>query len=155
MKALTAISMAVGMWVALEASDGAQPWSRVYGKVYTQEECEQHQFEKKVVFTSSETIPFTQLVVCFNAERPQEGMFEFFLRAHTKGKGENEWQPWCKIASWSDSAQRSFSSKNSDAAFKHVRLEMNEGLWGDRFEVRVERTGDASLDKVKGLFACA
>ena len=156
MKALTAISIAVGMWVALKASsDGSQPWSRVYGKVYTKKECEQHQFEKKIVFTSSETIAFTQLIVCFNAERPQEGVFEFFLRAHTRGKSDDEWQPWCKIASWSDSAQRSFSSKNPEASFQHVRLEMNEGLWGNRFEVRVEGTGDASLDKVKALFVCA
>jgi len=140
--------------MACVAGDAQTPWSRVYKKIYTEQECEQHRSEKSMVF-EAETMPFTQLVVCFNADRPNNGGFEFFLRAHTQGKAPEEWQPWCKIASWTDSAQRSFGNKGKDASFVHVRLEMAYGLFGDRFEVRVQPTGNASLSAVKGLFVCA
>ena len=144
---------------ASAAQEPSVPWSCVYKKVYTQEECEQHYFSKSVLFALSPVAPFTQLIVSFNVERPTEGSFDFFLRVHTQGKNAQEWEPWTKIATWSDSAQKSFFSKTSDTTFNYVRLEMNPALlgdaYGDGFEVRVEKTKTASLDAVKGLFVCA
>ena len=142
----------------LDASVVQEPsvsWSCVYKKEYTEGECEQHYFSKELLFAPSKVIPFTQLIVSFNVERPTEGSFEFFLRVHTQGKNDNEWEPWNKIASWSDSIQKSFFSKSSDATFNYVRLEMNTVLFGDGFQLRVEKTKTATLDAVKGLFVCA
>ncbi len=135
------------------------PWSRVYRKEYSDEECQQHRLSKEVVFSLSKVDPFTQLIVSFNAERPTDGSFEFFLRVHARNKNDNEWEPWIKIATWSDSVQKSFFSKTSDMTFNYVRLEMNVTLfdegYGDGFQVKVEKTKAASLDSVKGLFVCA
>jgi hypothetical protein len=134
-------------------------WSCVYKKTYSDEECEEHTFLEDLLFSAVQVIPFTQLVVSFNADRPTDGSFEFFLRVHVQGKDENDWEPWNKIASWTDSSQKSFFSKTSDATFNYVRLEMNQkgegkGI-GDGFQVRVEKSKNASLQGIKGLFVCA
>jgi hypothetical protein len=135
------------------------PWSYVYKKLYTQEECDSHYVAKTVLFSRSSVAPFTQLIVSFNVERPTDGSFDFFLRVHIQGKNSQEWEPWNKIAAWSDSTQKSFFSKSSAVTFNYVRLEMNPvflgDIYGDGFEVRVEKTKSASLDAVKGLFVCA
>ncbi len=157
------VAVVVGFMLSayVDASEAQEliPWSRVYKKIYTEEECDRHCFSKELLFTHSKAIPFTQLIVSFNVDRPTDGSFDFFLRVHTQGKNNNEWGPWSKIASWSDSAQKSFFSKNYDATFNYVRLEMNtvllEDSYGDGFQLRVEKTKTATLDAVKGLFVCA
>lgn len=158
MKASIVVIVSFMSTTYLDASliqEAQAPWSRVYKKIYSDAECERHHGQKKIMFESLEIIPFTQLVLSFNAERPTDGNFDFFIRVHTKGRSSNEWQPWIKIATWSDSAQRSFFSRNSEASFNHVRLEMNHGLLGDGFQVRVEGTKKADLGGVKGIFVCA
>lgn len=134
-------------------------WSQVYKKMYTEEECEEHESSQELFFLRRNLNPFTQLVVSFNAQRPVDGSFEFFVRVHTQGKEENDWGPWNKIASWSDSGQKSFFSRTPDATFNYVRLEMNKApgkeVMGDGFQVRVEKTKNASLAGIKALFVCA
>ncbi len=157
---MVVVGLMLGIYVDTSgAQDPLIPWSRVYKKIYTQEECEHHYFSKELLFAPTKVVSFTQLIVSFNVERPTEGSFEFFLRVHTQGKNDNEWEPWNKIASWSDSGQKSFFNKSSDATFNYVRLEMNTvplgDTYGDGFQLKVEKTKTATLDAVKGLFVCA
>ncbi len=158
MKLRVLIGMYFALGVSLHASlaeEQTVPWSCVYKKIYSDRECQEHYFSKNLVFGLTNANPFTQLIVSFNAERPVDGSFEFFLRTHTQGKHDDEWEPWSKIASWSDSAQKSFFSKTLDTTFNYVRLEMNKDLVGDGFQIKVEKTKTASFDGVKALFVCA
>ncbi len=129
-------------------------WSVVYKKVYTQEEQRLNKQKKQLIFTKTQTVPFTQLLLSWNVFRSREGQFVFFMRVHTQGTEPGHWQPWHKVALWGDGVQKSYFDKGSDSSFEYVRLEMKDGLFGDGFEVKVVPT-DSSLDDVQALFVCA
>ena len=106
MKLTVVVGIALMLSTYCDASadqESSVPWSSVYRKEYTDEECQQHRFSKELVFALTnhslpKVIPFTQLIVSFNVERPADGSFDFFLRVHTHGKNDTEWEPWVKIA---------------------------------------------------------
>lgn len=135
-------------------SQETQPWSTVHKKIYSSQERLKNRSVASVSFKKTAVAPFTQLVVCWNAQRPVDGQFDIFLRVHMQGAAKVGWQPWFKIASWGDGVQKSYFEKRACSAFKYVRFEVNPGSLGDGFEVKlVGKKTNGSL--VHAIFVCA
>ncbi len=124
-------------------------WSEVHKKIYSHKDRLKNRETDTIIFQKKEIAPFTQLVVCWNAQRPTSGHFDIFLRVHS-----NHWQPWIKIASWGDGIQKSYFKKQGHCTFKYVRLELDKGFYGNGFEVKVVGK-DADCSKIHALFVCA
>ncbi len=131
------------------SSYSKEPWSHLYKYILTKKD---HIFYKKkhrFVYKKTDVMPFTQLILTWNALRPKHGSFLFKVsvrNAHT-----NTWDIFHKVALWGKD-QKSFFSKGGCSTFNYSRLEMEKNLLADGFEIHVEGDLDATIDNLKGLF---
>lgn len=131
-------------WTVLVGADQAQPWTQVYKKRVTEKEGQKNE----LIFKEEKTIPFTQLLFSWNAHRPDEGYFEFFIRV--RDQATKKWQDWHKMLSWGAHLQRSFFSRVKGSRFDYARFEMDESRRGDAFQIKVV-SYEASLSQIKLL----
>lgn len=91
--------------------------------------------------------PFDELILSWNAERPNKGKFLFYVRVKTK-----EWSPWLLYALWGHEGQSSFSSADEDTAVKVYQdtLEMMKGK-ATAFQIKVVPQEGAHLSSIYGL----
>lgn len=91
---------------------------------------------------------FSQLIFSWNAVRPTRGFFRFFARV--RDKSNKKWLSWHKMAEWGANIQRSFSSAEGQGSSYHfVRLELDDDVLADSFEVKAEALDGASLSDLK------
>lgn len=102
------------------------------------------------VWRKSGVMPFKEIIVTWNAERPTVGTFLFFVRV----KG-NKWSDWLEYAAWGDKGQRSFFSNKDDVGcVASASITLKGGVVASEFEVKVEARGGASIQKIARLYAC-
>jgi hypothetical protein len=95
-------------------------------------------WEKKQIPT------FSQLIVSWNAFRPERGFFTFFIQV--RDAVTKTWYPWHRVAQWGKDIQRSFSSvSRRGTRFLYVRLEVPDDRLADAFRVRVIASKNAHL----------
>ena len=108
--------------------------------------------QKKVQETwSLETLsPFDELILSWNAKRPVEGKYSFFVSAKVE-----DWSPWLLYATWGSEGQNSFKTTSEDGTVRVFQdaLEVLEGKKATGFRVQISTEGDSSLDSVYGLHA--
>jgi hypothetical protein len=86
--------------------------------------------------------PFDELMISWNAIRPSEGKFLFYVSVKTA-----TWSPWLLYASWGNDGQSSFSSTTKEAPVKVYQdaLEVIEGKKATGFQIKITTEGNANL----------
>jgi len=86
-------------------SSGFCSFSSLHSKYLQTEERKEAAF----VWQVEETAPFDELLLSWNAKRPEKGDLLFLVRVKTSG-----WSPWMQYADWGVDGQSSFSEKHPD-----------------------------------------
>lgn len=105
-----------------------------------------------IVWMSSCPQPFDELILSWNALRPQKGRFSFYVSARYPN---SNWSSWYKLAEWGTNGQQTFV--NSRAPFvnpKHVRVELARKRKSRDFRIKVIAEKGANLRDLKALFIC-
>jgi len=95
------------------------------------------------VWMEDQVIPFDELIVSFNAERPELGYFEISVSV-LKG----EWSEWLAYAQWSSSFQKSFSHKGAAFGIDQDVVEVKSATG---FRVRIKAKEGADLHHFHAL----
>lgn len=92
--------------------------------------------------------PFDELLLSWNASRPSEGKFLFYISVKT-----NEWSPWLLYASWSSTEQSSFLSTTENAPVRTFQdtLEVLDGKKATAFRIKIITEGNCHLQDIHGL----
>lgn len=93
--------------------------------------------------------PFNELIVSWNAIRPKNGCFHFFLSIKIQ-----TWSPWYPYASWGSHFQSSFSSTDSDHSFLIYQdtLEIINSKKATGFRLKILTDEEASLTDIYGIY---
>ena len=103
------------------------------------------------IITQSTILPSTQVIASWNALRPKQGYFIFWIQAHTEKN--NKWGKWHKMFRWGNdhSTQQSFlSSSDGMTSYEHVRLEAKQNLI-DGIKIKVCAHEGADMRNVYGV----
>lgn len=97
-------------------------------------------------------IPFDELIISWNALRPVEGKFLFYVSVKT-----NKWSPWLLYASWGSNGQSGFLSTTQIAPVRVYQnaLEVMKGEKATAFKIKIITEGSATLDSIHGLHVYA
>ena len=102
--------------------------------------------------TIHKRIPFTQLIFSWNALRPTQGFFRFFVR--TYDDTSKRWSVWHKMTEWGKDRQRSFSDKTKDKKtaynFAHLDLAHDATI----FEIKVDAVDESDIKDIKMISVC-
>lgn len=105
----------------------------------------------ELVWEKNDVLPFSELILSWNAHRPTSGSMTFLINV----RHNNTWSGWQRLAEWGAHNQRSFVNKNNPYVHtKHVRVEMQHGVLGNAFKVKIVCKGGAASKNLKALFAC-
>lgn len=123
-----------------------EPWTWFYQKKLTPEEIMKNQGKEELIF-SHDTHQFSQLIFSWNALRPAQGNFIFYVQtrnAHTKG-----WGMWHKMMAWGADLQESYKSHGDiHTKYLYVRLETEPHTFADAFRIKiVAKQADLALFK--------
>lgn len=93
-------------------------------------------------------IPFDELMISWNAIRPVEGKFLFYVSVKI-----NEWSPWLLYASWGSDGQSSFLSEKQGVPVKVYQdtLQVMEGKNATAFQIKIVTEGYATLNHIHAL----
>ena len=104
------------------------------------------------IWEEENTIPFDDLIISWNAMRPQYGGFHIAISVKTES-----WTPWFLYASWTSAGQRGGMAFPRDVPLK-IELDIIEllnGVTATGFRIRLEAVDGAVLDEFYFLHACA
>lgn len=116
----------------------------------TANKSEQHLYEKpiKQEWREENLPPFDELMLTWNAVRPTQGKFLFYVSLKT-----DEWSPWLLYSTWGSDGQSSFDQTAQDSPVKNFQdaVEVLNGKKATAFQVKIATEGSARLDSVYGL----
>lgn len=136
--------------VPLCANSSVGDWTSTYHK-NCNEIVRVNNRNKKLLFFEQENVkPFTQLVFSWNALRPDQGYFSFYVQV--RDAATQRWGVWHHMADWGANMQQSYLSKSDGfSSFVHVRLEVEKGKTADAFRIKVQPQKSASLSLVHNM----
>lgn len=100
------------------------------------------------VWKESDVPPFTELLLTWNASRPREGKFLFYVSLKT-----TKWSEWFLYSTWGDDGQTSYCTTSKDSSVK-VYQDAVETLNGEKptgFRIKAVPAGFATLDQIHAL----
>ena len=101
-----------------------------------------------IIISNKPSKPFTELILSWNAIRPQKGKLSFWICLKN-----GRWTEWGKIAEWSSNDQKSFSSlKNPFVHIKHTRAELQKKSIATDYKIKVIAEKGAKIDLVRAVF---
>ena len=131
-----------------------EPWAHAYKHIYSADQMRANKHEDELKISNYDAMPFTQLVFSWNAHRPKQGMFTFYVRV--KDQKTDTWDTWHKMVEWGSNKQKSNFSRGQHSVFNYARLEMEKNKKGTAFQVKVMRDGKkASLSSLKAVMITA
>ncbi len=92
--------------------------------------------------------PFTELMLSWNAARPTDGKYLFYVSVKT-----STWSPYLLYASWGSDGQTSFKGTTFDSTVSVYQdaLEITGTEKATAFQIKVVSEGSASLNRIHGL----
>src|SRR5271155_280255 len=125
-------------------------WTWLYQKKFSTQELQDSKNKHDFVFLKQSLPQFTQLMFSWNAFRPMDGHFTFYVQV--RDAKHQTWGVWHKMAEWGAQVQRSFASTSECATkYLHVRLEANAGHISDAFKIRVHASRGADLSQFRSF----
>lgn len=96
--------------------------------------------------------PFDELIVTWNALRPNDGSYSLFLSVEVEGR----WSPFYLYSRWGASGQSGGDAADLEFGLRIFQdtLEQSPGRKAARFRVRVEADGSAAMGAFRSLHAC-
>lgn len=142
----------VSIWFApLFGGDNSaiHDWTWVYHKNFV-ENHKMNNPKKSLFFTRDNVLPFTQLIFSWNAIRPKEGHFSFYVQV--RDTATKKWGTWHRMVDWGKDIQQSYISKSDGfSSYVHVRLEVENKKNADAFRIKIEPQKLASLSLVRSV----
>lgn len=124
----------------------SQAWTHVIKKNLFDSDCKNRQQKDCFTFTHMSAYSFTQLIFSWNAQRPRQGYFSFFVRV--RDKESRQWGKWHHAFDWGVGIQRSYGETASGiSSYHHVRLEIRNPKNADAFSIKVEALEGSSLQQ--------
>lgn len=110
-----------------------------------------HKTTPSLVWQKKSPLPFSELILSWNASRPKKGKFVFFINVKHK-----RWSGWKKLAEWGPNLQKTFShTRDKIVHIKHVRAELQKKCTGCEYRIKVQSFGGADLRRIRALFVNA
>jgi hypothetical protein len=130
--------------------DGSGEWTWLYRKNFIEHNRKPDEKKKNLLFTQEKVPHFTQLIFSWNAFRPIQGHFSFFVQV--RNAATKKWGVWHHMVDWGRDIQQSFLSKSDGfSSHIHVRLETDDKKPADAFRIKIESHNAASLALVHGV----
>ena len=128
-------------------------WTWSFGKRFTPEQAQRFQDKSELIFSKSALPQFTQLIFSWNAIRPSQGYFRFWVQCYLPTK--RRWTEWHKMADWGAFIQRSHRVQlQPEYAYEFVRFEATAGHFCTEFKVKVSAHNGANLADLRHLGVC-
>jgi len=142
------------LWLLLwqfSLSANTSDWTWAYRKRFSGSELENLTGKAHVTFAKKDTPAFKQLIFSWNAYRPKQGYFTFYIQS--RDAASKKWSSWYKMVEWGAAVQRSHLVKliAGNPEYVYVRLEQPNGKYADGFRLRVEAHGQAQLADLRFL----
>jgi len=127
------------------------PWTQTYHLIYSPKDRQENESKSELVTHHTAQNPFSQMVLCWNAQRPEQGHFSFMVAV--RDAKSKEWSKWHHISDWGNGLQRSYSSCSDGIAQGcHVRCEAMAGHKADSFAIAVRPEKGAHLKDMHAFF---
>ncbi len=127
-------------------------WTWFFSKQFSHEESAEYHKKNNLSFVS-QTPKFGQLILSWNAFRPEKGHFRFWVQA--QDSVTKKWYGPHHIVDWGKDIQRSYISlDDKGTGCYHVRLELPRHKRADAFRVKIEAKEGADLSLLKSLQVC-
>lgn len=138
-------------WCIIIAAQAERPWSWSYKKIFSLQERTKQGDNSKLLFVKDNTPPFSQLIFSWNAFRPEQGHFTFWVQV--RDALTKKWHEWHKMIAWGTAIKRSFfTTSSSGTTYHHVRLEVPSNNLADSLRIKIEPHDGASLSTLVALF---
>lgn len=125
-------------------------WTWVHRKKFADNIRKNHDKKKFVMVEQENVSPFTQLIFSWNAFRPAQGHFSFYVQV--RDALTKQWGTWHRMVDWGCDIQQSFLSKSDGfSSHMYVRLETDDKKGADAFRIKIEPHKSASLSLVHGI----
>lgn len=139
------------IYCASHISYGADnQWSWLYRKQFVNNQMHR-KFNKKQaeLLFAKENVPlFSQLLFSWNALRPDDGHFSFYVQV--RNAQTKKWGAWHHMADWGDQIQRSYITKSDGVArYVYVRLETGPSVLADAFRVKIAGSHNINMALIK------
>lgn len=94
--------------------------------------------------------PFTEWILTWNADRPTQGNYKFYVSLKTEG-----WSPWLLYASWGKAGQSSYENAASESSVKSYQdaAETLNGKSATGFKLKIVAEDSADLSSIRSLHA--
>ncbi len=127
-------------------------WVWTYRKTLSESD-RKHLHNKPTLLFVKEAVPlFSQLIFSWNALRPEQGYFSFYVQA--RNARNKQWGTWHHMMDWGAGVQRSYASKTDGLShYTHVRLEIEKGKHADGFRIKVRAQDGARIAQLLGFAA--
>lgn len=145
------VLLLLSIWCSMfMANEPQHNWTWVHRKNFTKHDRTINSHKRTLLFTQENLIPFTQLVFSWNALRPQEGYFSFYVQV--RDFATKKWGIWHHMVDWGKDIQCTYLSKTDGySSHIHVRLEVENKKSSDAFRIKVEPHKGALLSLIHGL----
>ena len=135
-----------------QAHQGSSEWSWFFSKKFSEHELQDFNKKDHISFVLH-TPQFSQLILSWNALRPQKGHFRFWVQA--QDSKTKKWYDPHHIIDWGKEIQRSYISVDEKGTgCYHVRLELPKQRRADAFRVKIEVHDGAELNLLHSLHVC-
>jgi hypothetical protein len=142
------------LWAAMPLcgadNDTSEKWTWVYRKNFDERSGKALEKNQKLMFEQEEAFLFTQLIFSWNALRPLQGHFSFYVQV--RDAVTKQWGVWHHMFDWGCGIQQSFPSKSDGfSSYIHTRLETKDKKNADAFRIKIEAQRSSSLVLVRSL----
>jgi hypothetical protein len=110
--------------------------------------------KKEVVWEEPQTSPFDELIVSWNAKRPDTGKILICVSVFHQQGNKWKWSTWHKLAAWGPDSQRSFFDKrNYFVHTNYTRVEVKHKAKACGFRIKAIFCDGANPGSLKAFFA--
>jgi len=120
-----------------------------FSQVHHYDLSDSDRMRRELIWESSETPPFNELILTWNAHRPEEGRYSFFISLYQDG----HWSPWLYSSEWGDLGQIIFNDAPEDSFAMTYRdgAKPKKGF-ATGFRIRVLAAEVADLSGIKTVW---
>lgn len=143
----------MGMQVYSICAQEYEPWTWLYHKTLNQTEKELFAAKKELIFQKETDHAFSQLMFSWNAFRPEQGHFSFWVQA--RDAHTHAWGVWHKMSEWGNNIQVSYTAPgDGHTKYEHVRLESQRGKKSDGFRIKIVAHEGTLTDLMHACTVC-